>query len=327
MTGPVRLAVLCGSAATPSSTERLLRRAAAHAESLGARVDFFAGERLRLPLYGTPGAASDSAVLDLVTSVAAADGLLVGSPCYHGSVSGLLKNAFDHLEELRDRSAPYLDGRAVGCLVVGQGAQGPANALRALRDIVHALRGWPTPLGVTVDGPRSAHRPTASWRSGWSSSRVRWSPSPRPAGPSPAASGATSQRCPARRDPRPAAEGRRGSPVTCAVDGPAPGPGGRPRPSSRGSRGVRPPLRRDGRLLVDDGPALGRGTGAAVRRPADHRIDAAKGEAARSSERGGHLPDRASASSRSSGCPPRKSTRLCGARSPRQRSRIPWASA
>ncbi|WP_431676275.1 NADPH-dependent FMN reductase [Kitasatospora sp. KL5] len=153
MTGPVRLAVLCGSAATPSSTERLLRRAATYAESLGARVDFFAGERLRLPLYGTPGAASDGAALDLVASVAAADGLLVGSPCYHGSVSGLLKNAFDHLEDLRDRSAPYLDGRAVGCLVVGQGAQGPANALRALRDIVHALRGWPTPLGVTVDGP------------------------------------------------------------------------------------------------------------------------------------------------------------------------------
>ncbi|MFG2818607.1 NADPH-dependent FMN reductase [Kitasatospora sp. NPDC048365] len=153
MTGPVRIAVLCGSASTPSSTERLLRRAAAHAEALGARVDLFTGERLRLPLYGTPGAASDGAALDLVASVAVADGLLLGSPCYHGSVSGLLKNALDHLEELRDRPAPYLDGRAVGCLVTGQGTQGPANALRTLRDIVHALRGWPTPLGITVDGP------------------------------------------------------------------------------------------------------------------------------------------------------------------------------
>ncbi|RAG81753.1 FMN reductase [Streptacidiphilus pinicola] len=151
MTRPARIVALCGSTRTPSTTERALGIAAAHARSLGAQVDFFSGSRLLLPHYGTPGAPLSSAALDLLTAVASADGLLLGSPCYHGSVSGLLKNALDHLEELRDDASPYLDGRAVGCIAVGRGTQGPANTLRALRDIVHALRGWPTPLGVTVD--------------------------------------------------------------------------------------------------------------------------------------------------------------------------------
>ncbi|MET8629062.1 TIGR02679 domain-containing protein [Kitasatospora sp. NPDC004669] len=49
--------------------------------------------------------------------------------------------------------------------------------------------------------------------------------------------------------------------------------------------------------------------------------------AARVVERGGRLQDCVTASSCPSGCPLKKSTKLCGARSPRQRSRISWASA
>jgi FMN reductase len=36
----------------------------------------------------------------------------------------------------------------VGCIVVADGWQAGGSALAALRPIVHALRGWPTPFGA-----------------------------------------------------------------------------------------------------------------------------------------------------------------------------------
>jgi len=57
---------------------------------------------------------------------------------YHGSLSGLIKNALDSLEPLRDDVRPYLDGRAVGCIVVADGWQACGSALASLRGIVHA---------------------------------------------------------------------------------------------------------------------------------------------------------------------------------------------
>ena len=80
-----------------------------------------------------------------------ADGTLLASPGYHGGVSGLVKNAIDLLEDLRGDSRVYLDGRAVGCIVTAAGWQGCNTTLGAMRGIVHALRGWPTPLGVTLN--------------------------------------------------------------------------------------------------------------------------------------------------------------------------------
>jgi FMN reductase len=89
-------------------------------------------------------------VMTLVAAIRECDGLVLGSPAYHGGLSGLVKNALDYLEDLHDDPRPYLDGRAVGCIACAYGGQATASTLTSLRDIVHALRGWPTPLGVTV---------------------------------------------------------------------------------------------------------------------------------------------------------------------------------
>jgi FMN reductase len=87
----------------------------------------------------------------LVDELRAADGIIISSPGYHGGVSGLLKNALDYAEDLREDERPYLDGRAVGCLACASGWQAAVGTLAALRSIVHALRGWPTPLGVAIN--------------------------------------------------------------------------------------------------------------------------------------------------------------------------------
>jgi FMN reductase len=105
----------------------------------------------RLPIYNPADPGEPPERSALVEAVRAADGVIVATPGYHGSLSGLIKNALDSLEPLREDARPYLDGRAVGCIVVADGWQACGSALAALRSIVHALRGWPTPLGATIN--------------------------------------------------------------------------------------------------------------------------------------------------------------------------------
>lgn len=87
----------------------------------------------------------------LVAELARCDGLIVSSPGYHGGLSGLIKNALDYAEDLRDAEQPYLEGRAVGCIASAAGWQATTTTLISLRSVVHALRGWPTPLGVAIN--------------------------------------------------------------------------------------------------------------------------------------------------------------------------------
>jgi FMN reductase len=131
-----------------SATEQVLRVALESASSLGARTELFAGPALDLPMYA-PGPRGSRASA-LVEALQRADGVVLASPAYHGTVSGLVKNALDYAEDLRD--VGYLDGLAVGCIAVAGGAQAASSTLSTLRSVAHALRGWPTPLGVAVDG-------------------------------------------------------------------------------------------------------------------------------------------------------------------------------
>ena len=141
-----------GTVRSPSSSERVLTAALAAAEAAGARTQMFGGEILsRLPIYNPTDAEHPPERSALVEAVRNADGVIVATPGYHGSVSGLIKNALDSLEPLSSAERPYLDGRAVGCIVVADGWQACGSALASLRAIVHALRGWPTPLGATVN--------------------------------------------------------------------------------------------------------------------------------------------------------------------------------
>jgi FMN reductase len=63
----------------------------------------------------------------------------------------LVKNALDYVEDLRGAPEPYFSGRRVGTIVTGHGWQGTVTALQGLRDIVHGLRGWPTPYGAGIN--------------------------------------------------------------------------------------------------------------------------------------------------------------------------------
>ena len=141
---------LGGTEREGSVTEACVREALCAAELRGARVELFGASALDLPMFRPTDSHRSERVLALVEAIRQSDGLLLGSPAYHGGLSGLVKNALDYLEDLHDDPRPYLDGRAVGCIACAYGGQATATTLTSLRNIVHALRGWPTPLGVTV---------------------------------------------------------------------------------------------------------------------------------------------------------------------------------
>jgi FMN reductase len=149
---------LGGTSRPESSTERWLSICLEAAERHGARVVRFSGPTLAaLPLYAPEDTARNDLQRELVETVRRADGLILATPAYHAGISGLLKNAIDLLEDLREDVRPYLQDRAVGCIVTAHGLQGAGAALISVRTIVHALRGWPTPLGVTVNTLEPAH--------------------------------------------------------------------------------------------------------------------------------------------------------------------------
>src|SRR5215470_11642675 len=143
-TGGVPLVVgLGGTLRANSSTERALRYCLDSVERQGGRTKFFAGQDLDLPMYAPHELKRTPKALELVSALREAEAVVVGSPGYHGAVSGLVKNALDYIEDLRED--PW------GCISCAYGWQAAVGTLGQLRSIGHALRAWPTPLGVAIN--------------------------------------------------------------------------------------------------------------------------------------------------------------------------------
>ena len=70
--------------------------------------------------------------------------MLIGSPNYHGSLSGVLKNALDLLgpEAVRDK--------LVGLVATARGEAGAMNTLNHLRHICRWMNGWVIPAEVSI---------------------------------------------------------------------------------------------------------------------------------------------------------------------------------
>jgi NAD(P)H-dependent FMN reductase len=81
----------------------------------------------------------DSAVF--TAAIREADSVLLGTPVYHGSYSGVLKNALDYC------GFDEFEHTTVGLLAVAGGAF-PVTALEHLRSVGRALNAWVMPLDL-----------------------------------------------------------------------------------------------------------------------------------------------------------------------------------
>ncbi|HEY54630.1 MAG TPA: NAD(P)H-dependent oxidoreductase [Caldilineae bacterium] len=83
-------------------------------------------------------------VLRLRQAVSEAHGVILGSPEYHGSFSGVLKNALDLM------GFDQFGGKIVGLVGVSGGSMGAVNALNDLRRVARWVHAWVIPQQVSI---------------------------------------------------------------------------------------------------------------------------------------------------------------------------------
>src|ERR1700738_5056898 len=90
-TGPLKIVGIGGTLRPSSSSGKALQFCIDAAERLGAQVQTFTGDALRLPLYDPGSAARIDATALMISALREADGIIIASPGYHGSISGAVK--------------------------------------------------------------------------------------------------------------------------------------------------------------------------------------------------------------------------------------------
>lgn len=140
----VKLVGIAGSLRADSSSHQVLAIAARTAQDLGAEVTILDLRQMNLPFCnGNQGYEGYPDVDILRQTVKAADGLILATPEYHGSVSGVLKNALDLM------SFDHLEGKVMGAISV-LGGQANSNALNDLRTIARWVHAWVIPEQVAI---------------------------------------------------------------------------------------------------------------------------------------------------------------------------------
>jgi FMN reductase len=141
-----------GTTREGSSTEKALRYTLSMCEKAGATTAIFTGRDIKdLPMYAPELPRRADVAQEMIAELRKAHGVIVASPGYHGTIAGIVKNALDYTEDLREDDRVYFSGMPVGCITTGLGWQGVVTTLEHLRAMVHSLRGWPTPLGAALN--------------------------------------------------------------------------------------------------------------------------------------------------------------------------------
>ena len=150
--GRTRVVGVGGTLRGGSASLGALRRALAASGEAGAETELLDLRELDLPMY-VPGRALEEygpGVRRPVEALRGADGVLIGTAAYHGTLAGVTKNALDFAQFLSGGGHPYFDGKVVGLISTAGGEQAGANTTGALVHVVHALRGVVAPLTVSI---------------------------------------------------------------------------------------------------------------------------------------------------------------------------------
>jgi FMN reductase len=136
---------------------RALETALAAAEEAGATTELLDLRELGLPMYepGKPLEEFGESAERLVEAMRAADAMLWSTAAYHGTLAGVTKNALDFAQFMARDEKPYLQDKVVGLVATAGGGTAAVNAINAMVNVVHALRGVAAPLSVPV---------TQSWK-------------------------------------------------------------------------------------------------------------------------------------------------------------------
>lgn len=140
----VKIVGIGGSLRPESYSQQALRLTAQRLEVLGAEVEIFDLRTMNLPFCNGESDYPDYPDLErLREAVKNAHGLILATPEYHGSVSGVLKNALDLM------SFEHLSNKVTGLMSV-LGGQSNNNALNDLRIIMRWVHAWVIPEQIAI---------------------------------------------------------------------------------------------------------------------------------------------------------------------------------
>jgi FMN reductase len=140
----VKIVGIGGSLRADSYSQLALKLAAQRIEALGAEVEILDLREMQLPFCNGEDDYPDYPDVEkLRNAVQQADGLILATPEYHGSVSGVIKNALDLM------SFPQLSDKVTGLISV-LGGQSNSNALNDLRVIMRWVHAWVIPEQIAI---------------------------------------------------------------------------------------------------------------------------------------------------------------------------------
>ncbi len=140
----VKIVGISGSLREGSYSSSALNLVTQRLSDLGASVEIIDLRSLNLPFCdGGKDYSAYPDVAKLKQIVKAADGLVLATPEYHGSLSGVMKNALDLL------TFEELSGKVTGLMSV-LGGQSNSNALNDLRVIMRWVHAWVIPEQIAI---------------------------------------------------------------------------------------------------------------------------------------------------------------------------------
>lgn len=142
---PLHILAVCGSLNEKSITKMALSVTLKGAEEYGADTRLITLRDYKLVFYGEVGEEDyPKDVFRLREEIKEADGIIFGTPEYHGSMSGTLKNMLDLM------SQEQLEGKIVGLVGVAGGHTGAIQSLNTMRTIGRNMHFWVLPQEVSV---------------------------------------------------------------------------------------------------------------------------------------------------------------------------------
>lgn len=145
----VRIGGICGSLRDGSYTRLAVQLALEGARETGAEIELIDLRSYELIFCaGDENGEEPADVERLRATVRSCNGLILGTPEYHGSFSGVLKNALDLM------GFDEMSGKMIGLVGVSGGAMGGLNALNGLRTVGRALHAWVVPEQATIPKAR-----------------------------------------------------------------------------------------------------------------------------------------------------------------------------
>jgi FMN reductase len=146
LTPVVRVIGLSGSLREGSYTRMAIKLALSGASEIGVETELVDLRTYDLAFADgrKDGSSYPPDVHRLRATVRDAQGIILGTPEYHGGLSGTLKNAIDLM------GFDEFEGKVVGLIGVSGGKMGALNALMSLRTIGRSLHAWVIPEQVSI---------------------------------------------------------------------------------------------------------------------------------------------------------------------------------